>query len=144
MLFAAGAPAEAAPRGCDPIDLAHCLLPWPNDYFRQGGKVALRNRDMPANRQGRHVRAADYNRSDGYSPGQIIVTRVPRLDLRRSGAVPVNDMARSFAKNAPIVVIDAKTGKRQLIWAELDSQATNPSKRALLVHTGSNSREGRR
>jgi hypothetical protein len=26
-------PAAAAEPGCDPIDPAHCLLPWPNDHF---------------------------------------------------------------------------------------------------------------
>jgi hypothetical protein len=144
LLASAGGPAQAAPRGCDPIDPSHCLLPWPNDHFRKGGKLALRDSMMPRNKAGRPIRAADYNRSNGFSPGQIIVTHVPGLDLRRSGAVPVNDMARSFAKRAPIVVIDAKTGKRQLIWAELDSQAKNPRKRALLVHPGANWREGRR
>ena len=144
MLMAAGAPAHAARPGCDPIDPSNCLLPWPNDHFREGGRLALRDSMMPRNTKGRPIRAADYNRSNGFSPGQIIVTHVPGLDLRRSGAVPVNDMARSFAKRAPIVVIDAKTGKRQLIWAELDSQATNPRRRALLVHPGANWREGRR
>jgi hypothetical protein len=136
--------AAAAPRGCDPVDRAHCLLPWPTDHFRKGGRLALRDAMMPRNRAGRPVRAADYNRSDGFSPGQIVVTRVPRLDLRRSGAVPVTDMARSFARDAPIVVIDARSGRRQLIWAEPDSQATRPSERALLVHPGANWREGRR
>src|SRR5829696_1071492 len=136
--------AQAARASCDPLDRAHCLLPWPNDHFRKGGRLALRDDMMPRNAQGRPVSAADYNRSDGFSPGQFIVTRVPGLDLERSGAVPVNNMARTFAKRAPIVVIDAKTGKRQLIWAELDAQATNPRKRALLVHPGANWREGRR
>ena len=144
LLAGASAPAQAAPRGCDPIDPSHCLLPWPNDHFRDGGRLALRDSMMPRNREGRPIRAADYNRSNGFSPGQMIVTHVPRLDLKRSGAVPVNNMARSYAKNAPIVVIDARTGKRQLIWAELDSQATNPRRRALLVHPGANWREGRR
>ncbi|MGH2799641.1 MAG: hypothetical protein ACRDM0_18685 [Thermoleophilaceae bacterium] len=134
----------AAPRGCDPLDPAHCLLPWPNDHFVKDGRLALRNAMMPRNRAGKPVRAADYNRSDGFSPGQIVVTRVPRLDLRRSGAVPVTNMARAFARNAPIVVIDARTGERQLIWAELDSQAERPSERALLIHPGANWREGRR
>ena len=139
------APEAAAARpGCDPIDPAHCLLPWPNDHFRKNGRIALRDSQMPRNKDGRPVRAADYNRSDGFSPGQMIVTRVPRLDLKRSRAVPVDDLARSFAKRAPIVVIDARTGERQLIWAELDAQATNPRKRALLVHPAANWREGHR
>jgi hypothetical protein len=144
MLIAAGAPAEAAPRGCDRLDPSHCLLPWPNDHFRKGGRLALRDSMMPRNKNGRPIRAADYNRSNGFSPGQIIVTHVPGLDLKRSRAVPVNDMARTYAKNAPIVVIDARTGRRQLIWAELDMQGKNPRRRALLVHPGANWREGRR
>jgi hypothetical protein len=144
LIAAMAAPAAAAPRGCDPLDPAHCLLPWPNDHFRKDGRLALRDAMMPRNAAGRPVRAADYNRSDGFSPGQTIVTRVPRLDLRRSGAVPVTNMRRAFASNAPIVVIDAKTGKRRLIWAELDSQAERPRERALLIHPGANWREGRR
>jgi hypothetical protein len=138
------APAPAAPRGCDPLDRAHCLLPWPNDHFRKDGRLALRDAMMPRNTSGTPLGAADYNRSDGFSPGQIIVTHVPRLDLRRSGAVPVTNMARAFAPRAPIVVIDAKTGRRRLIWAELDSQAERPRERALLIHPGANWREGRR
>jgi hypothetical protein len=144
LLAATAAPVAAAPRGCDPLDPAHCLLPWPNDHFRKDGRLALRNAMMPRNDEGKPVRAGDYNRSDGFSPGQIVITRVPGLDLRRSGAVPVTNMARAFARNAPIVVIDAKTGKRQLIWAELDSQAERHRGRTLLIHPGANWREGRR
>jgi hypothetical protein len=137
------APATAQ-RGCDRLDPAHCLLPWPNDHFVKHGRLALRDDMMPRNVAGDPVRARDYNRSDGFSPGQIIVTRVPGLDLRRSRAVPVTNMARSFARNAPVVVIDAETGDRQLIWAELDSQATRSRGRTLLIHPGANWREGRR
>jgi hypothetical protein len=140
---AAPAAANGAAR-CDPLDRAHCLLPWPNDHFRRDGRLALRDAMMPRNSDGKPVRAADYNRSDGFSPGQIVVTRVPRLDLRRSRAVPVTNMARAFAPGAPIVVIDAKSGRRQLIWAELDAQAERPSERTLLIHPGANWREGRR
>ena len=144
MAVLLAAPAAAAPRGCDPLDPAHCLLPWPNDHFREDGKLALSNDMIPRNTAGTAVRAGDYNRSDGFSPGQIIVTRVPGLDLRRSKAVPMTNMAMSFRAQAPIVVIDARTGERQLIWAELDSQASRPRGRALLIHPGANWREGRR
>jgi hypothetical protein len=93
-------PATAAPRGCDPLDPAHCLLPWPNDHFRKAGRLALTDAMMPRNREGAPIRARDYNRSDGFSPGQIIVTLVPGLDLRRSGAAPVTDMGRSLRRSA--------------------------------------------
>jgi hypothetical protein len=143
-VFAAAAPARAAPRGCDPLDPAHCLLPWPNDYFREGGRLALTNAMMPRSKDGRPIQARDYNRSDGFSPGQIIVTLVPGLDLRRSGAAPVTNMARSLRRRQPIVVIDAKTLKRQLIWSELNSLPENPAERTLNVSPGVGWREGRR
>ena len=64
------------------------------------------------------------------------MTLVPGLDLKRSGAAPVTDIGRSLKRNQPIVVIDAKTGKRQLIWSELNMVAKNPRKRTLLRPPG--------
>jgi len=43
-------------------------------------------------------------------------------------------MSRSFAPKAPIVVIDEKTGARQLIWAEMDANATGDENVNLLIH----------
>ena len=97
---------------------------------------------MPRNTAGTAIRAADYNRSDGFSPGQTIVTLVPGLDLRTSRAVPQMNMSAAFAKRAPIVVIDAKTGERQLIWAELDSQATGPRRRSSSTRAPTGARAG--
>jgi hypothetical protein len=136
--------ALAAPKGCDPFDKSACLLPWPNDYFRKHGHLALTDAQMPKSTDGTPIAARDYNWSDGFSPGQIIVTLVPGLDLKRSGAAPVTDVGRSLGRGQPIVVIDAKTGKRQLIWSELNSIPKNPRKRALYVHPGIGWREGHR
>jgi hypothetical protein len=138
------APASAAPRGCDPFDKAACLLPWPNDYFRKHGHLALSDAQMPRSTDGVPIAARDYNWSDGFSPGQIIVTLVPGLDLGRSGAAPVTDIGRSLKPGQPIVVIDAKTGERQLIWSELNMIPSDPSKRTLSVHPGVGWREGHR
>jgi hypothetical protein len=150
---AAGGAATAA--RCDPIDPALCLLPWPNDHFTvpdgrtpTGRRLALTRAMMPRNVRGVPLDAADYNRSDGFSPGQVIVTRVPGLDtpaaLRRTGAVPITDMARAFERRQPVVVIDARTRRRHLIWAELDARATRPESVALLIHPGVSWKEGRR
>jgi hypothetical protein len=141
---AGGAAAQGTPRGCDPLDPAHCLLPWPNDHFRKGGRLALTNSMMPRSVGGTPIAARDYNRSDGFSPGQIIVTLVPGLDLLRSGAAPVTNMGRSLRRGQPIVVIDAKTLKRQLIWSELNVVAENPAERTLNISPGVGWREGRR
>ena len=59
-------------------------------------------------------------------PGPNHRHAVPGLDLRRSGAAPVTNMARSLRPRQPIVVIDAKTLKRQLIWSELERDTREP------------------
>ena len=98
----------------------------------------------PRSKDGKPVEASDYNRSDGFSPGQIIVTLVPGLDLARSRVVPNTDMGQAFARRQPVVVIDAKTLKRQLVWAELNVRAEDPAKRTLNIHPGVGWKEGRR
>ncbi len=140
--------------GCDPLGGPACLFPWPNDYFTRpahtstGRQLNLKASMMPRNSSGVPVEPADYNRSDGFSPGQAIVLKVPGLDtpaaIARTGAVPVTDLARAYDPKAPIVVINARTGHRQLIWAELDSNATSPAGTALTIHPGKNFREGER
>jgi hypothetical protein len=144
VLAVVPASALAAPKGCDPFDKAACLLPWPNDYFVKHGHLALTNAQMPKSVDGKPIAARDYNYSDGFSPGQIIVTLVPGLNLKRSGAAPVTDIGGSLKRNQPIVVIDAKTGKRQLIWSELNSIPKNARKRALYVYPGIGWKEGHR
>jgi hypothetical protein len=140
--------APAAANGCDPIDPSRCLYPWPNDYFRKHDHLALTPSMMPANAAGKPIDPSDYNRSDGFSPGALIVTKVPGLDtpeaFARTGAVPITDLARSFDRDQPIVVINARTLRRQLIWAELDSNASTPESTALLIHPAKNLREGER
>jgi hypothetical protein len=146
IALAAAAPASAA--GCDPIDPSRCLYPWPNDYFREHGHLALTSSMMPANASGTPIEPSDYNRSDGFSPGAPIVTKVPGLDtpaaFAKTGAVPITDIKRSFDTDQPILVINARTLRRQLIWAELDANATSPANTALLIHPAKNQREGER
>jgi hypothetical protein len=141
------------PGGTSPA--AQCLLPFPNDWFTvadrstaTGRRVALSAASMPANTSGVHIDPAEYDRADGFSPGQEIVVRVPGLDtpqaFANTRAVPVTDMAQSFRRDQPVVVIDARTKQRQLIWAELDSTAGDPAHTALLIRPGRNWREGDR
>ena len=77
------------------------------------------------------------------------MTKVPGLDTpaafaKRTGSVPITDVARSFDAAAPILVINARTLRRQLIWTELDSNASTPANTALLIHPARNFREGER
>ena len=101
---------------------------------------------MPTNEAGDQIDVAPYNRSDGFSPGSVIVARVPGLDnpdaLAETNPVPLTHMSQAFKKRAPIVVIDETTKKRQLIWAELDSDADGPENTTLLIHPGENLKYG--
>jgi hypothetical protein len=137
---------------CDFLDPAVCLYPFPNDWFTTGAgaerRLNLHPDSMPRNVLGKPVDPSAYNRNDGFSPGQLILTRVPGLEtpaaFRRTRAVPVTDMAQTYRRDQPILVIDAETKKRHLIWSELDSNASSPEDVVLHIRPGRNFREGRR
>jgi hypothetical protein len=140
---------------CDFLVPQECLLPFPNDHFtvadpstETGRRVNFNRSSMPTNRLGLPIEPADYNRNDGFSPGSTIVTKVPGLDtpqaFANTGAVPITDVERSFDPDQPVVLINAATGERQLIWAELDSNATSPATTALLINPAENLEEGTR
>ncbi len=140
---------------CDFLDPAVCLFPWPNDYFtvpdrhsETGRRVNLSAASTPRNKNGLPLDVTEYNRADGFSPGQLILAKVPGLDtpaaFQRTGSVPITDIGRTYDRRAPVVVIDARTGRRQLIWTELDSNATTPKDVSLLIHPAVNFKEGHR
>ena len=142
---------------CDPIAPAggECLFPYPNDFYTRrddstptGRRLDLKTASMPANASGTPVDPTEINTSDGFSPGAPIVLRVPGMDTPEAFAetdpVAITDMDRSFREQAPVVIIDAATGERQLIWTELDSNASSPGETDLLIHPGKNLQDGHR
>jgi hypothetical protein len=140
---------------CDFLDMASCLLPWPNDYYTvrdrgtdTGLRVNLSIDSMPRNSNGLPIDPSDYNRADGFSPGQLIITKVPGLDtpaaFENTGAVPITDMGRAYDRRQPVVVINTRTKRRHLIWSELDSNPTDPADVNLLIRPGVNFEEGTR
>src|SRR3954451_14036785 len=108
LAFAAPAAAAApeqqrSPDGCDDLDPSVCMLPFPNDSFTKadpstptGRRVNFDLLDMPRNVAGKPIDPTDWNRADVFSPGSLIVTKVPGLDLQRTGAVPITDLARAY------------------------------------------------
>ena len=68
---------------------------------------------MPRNKDGEPIDPTEYNRSDGFSPGNLIITKVPGLDtpaaFQRTGAVPITDIGRTYDRRQPIVVINTRT-----------------------------------
>jgi len=128
-------PVENADR-CDFLDPAVCLQPWPNDYFTvndpasaTGKRLNLDLDSMPANTGGVHIDPTDMNRGDGFSPGNKIVVKIPEVEtpaaFENTGFVPITDLHAYDDPDQPVVVINADTGERQPIWAELDSNPTS-------------------
>lgn len=152
---AASAQGAQPSKRCDLTDPAICLYPWPNDLFTKKDRssptlrrLSLRRGSMPANKDGVRIDPSDMNRADGFSPGSMLITKVPGLDspaaAARTGLPPITDLSRSLAKRSPVVVINARTGRRHLIWAEIDSNPQNPADRVLIIRPGKNFSEGER
>jgi len=138
---AGAAPAATVTSACDPVAPAGCLLPFPNNYFTvpdrhsaTGLRVHFDAAAMPANVLGQHIDPTEWNRNDGFSPGEPILVQVPGLDVAASHLAPVTDIGSSLDPNAPIVLINARTGRRTPYWAELDAHAAAlPDKQLLII-----------
>jgi hypothetical protein len=151
-------PAPATPADellCDSIDPGSCLFPFPNNHFTKadsstdtGLRLALNPLSMPRNAAGKPMEPTELNRNDGFSPGQSIVTKVPGLDtpeaFAKTNPVSLTNVKRSFDPAAPIVVLNADTGRRHLIWSELDANAATPADTALIIRPAVNFEEGAR
>ena len=87
---------ETRASGCG-FDPRACLLPFPSDAYTvpdastaTGRRVAFKPEWMPANGSGKGIDPVEWNRNDGFSPGQAVVAprarRRPREDRCRAGA----------------------------------------------------------
>jgi hypothetical protein len=152
---AQGATADPTGPGCDRLDDAACLLPFPNDAFTRpdpstdtGRRLSFAAGQMPRNAQGTPIDPVPLNALDGFSPGSVILTKVPGLDnpaaLLRTLPVGLYDLSRFRDRDAPVLLLDARTGRRQPIWVELDSNAATDADRLVEIHPVRNLREGHR
>jgi hypothetical protein len=140
---------------CDFIDPSACLHPFPNDRFTvpdastaTGRRLALTLASMPRNIAGKPMEPVDQNRGDGFSPGSLIVTKVAGIESDRAAAanrlVPIDDLERAFDPDQRVVVVNARTKERHLIWAEVDANPADPADRTLLLRPGTHFTEGDR
>jgi hypothetical protein len=67
---AAAQASTAAPAGpgCDRLDDAACLLPFPNDAFRKSGQLVFKTSQMPRSTTGKAIDPAGWKGLDGFSP----------------------------------------------------------------------------
>ena len=166
--------------GCDPLDPSVCLFPFPNDFFTVADlttatdrRVAFSPLAMPRGGaevteggEGKPVDPTEFNRNDGFSPGSMILTHVPGIDLHATWgtqseahgtAAPnevgyfdhrdhIADIERYLRPDAPMVVLNAETGERHPFWSELDTHpgAVSGGEQALILRPAVNFEEGAR
>jgi hypothetical protein len=132
-----------------------CMLPFPDDFYTvadpssaTGRRISFTTSATPTNVEGKHVEAASYNAADGFSPGSVILVKIPgiqtKADLAATGSVPINKLRQYKREKAPIVVIDTSTGQRWPIWTEIDSTAKDATKADVEIHPAINFTPGDR
>ncbi|MDQ2700581.1 MAG: hypothetical protein M3Y23_04555, partial [Actinomycetota bacterium] len=127
------------PEHCDFLDSTICLQPFPNDYYTKkdastptGLRLNIGSEAGPVNEGNKNPKpldVTDINRADGFSPGNLITLKVPGLDtpaaFTNSNLVPLENISAYKDADQAVLLIDAETGERQAIWAELDSNPTS-------------------
>ncbi|MDQ2700165.1 MAG: hypothetical protein M3Y23_02425, partial [Actinomycetota bacterium] len=126
-----------------------CMLPFPNDYYTRddpssntGKRIQFTEEAMPKNRQGVPINPDEYSQSDGFSQGQGIVVKIPGVEtfeaVEANDLVPINHQGEYSMPDQRVLVIDRDTGKRWPIWANIDSNAGDPSKAVLEIKPAKN------
>ncbi|MHB8439068.1 MAG: hypothetical protein ACYDD4_07890, partial [Acidimicrobiales bacterium] len=153
------------PQGCDPIDPAQCMLPYPNDWLTRpdptsatGRRLALNVLAMPRNIAGKPVDPTAWNDSDGFSAGSTMLTFVPGMtknaDLQASALPTDTNMALNTASGLGVLLLDTTTGDSVPVWVEIDQYTTeagvipagttSPVQQDLMIHPAVNLIDGHR
>lgn len=136
---------------CEPLDGSDCLYPFPSDFLTvpdprtdTGRRVNFSVDAMPQNASAVPIDPTAYHGNDGFSQGASMLLHVPNVDLTMTGAAPITDIERSLDANAPVVVVNASTLAHQLMWVELDANASTEPDTSLIIRPAKNLDEGTR
>lgn len=147
LLMTCGSPGKAWPPmgladGCQPLlGGADCFLPYPSDFYRVesagGARLQVQGAAIPMT-QTRPPVKADVHAvvvSDGYSKVPTLVTMFPE-DVADTGFVHLEDggAASLSAAGSNTLIVKAGTAAPVAHWVDLDPRATDPLRRALVLH----------
>ncbi len=125
--------------GCNPLVGDDCLTPLPSSFFEAsdgasatGVRVALPAALLPVSSRGVAVRPDPYNGKDGFSPATpfFVYFRAGVDGARLPGA---RDLAASVTPASPVQILDFEGGRRVPLMAELDANAGEGDRRALII-----------
>ena len=126
--------------GCSPLASGQCVTPFPNMWFEEddastatGVRVVFPDGTLPANSKGDPLRQSSMGALDGFSPATTLIAWFPQ-GVDASGLTPLDQADQSIAPENPIALVDLAAGARVPFFAELDANATDPHRQALLIH----------
>jgi hypothetical protein len=127
------------PDGCEILSTKDCLLPFPSDFHTVKDptsgterRVNLPTGQLP-NVGGTTLDPTLWNKNDGWSPSTPIIVYVPGLDPDKTALPKEGDVEFSTTRFSATVIVDLTTGQLVPHWAEMDSRATDPNNRALIL-----------
>ena len=103
---------------CDNLNTAHCVFPFPSDYYRVDGRLEFGETSLPKGVDGKHVDKHAFSHRDGYSPVTPMLFRFEGALL--TGTASVLDIASSLLPESLTVILDTETGERVAHWVEHD------------------------
>jgi hypothetical protein len=136
-------PADAAPLlagACDPLVPTQCGYPFPSNVYLADDattsskkRVAIPKEAMPQTNSMGQLDPAMVAGSDGFSPGQPILTHLPGATIK---GLPTQDtIALSVTTSSPTILLNADTGELVPHFAELDEELADDedSNRAFMI-----------
>ncbi len=127
---------------CNPLAItAECLPPFPSDLLTRDDPSTPTRRRLAIPRDALNtppgtvaIEVDPYNRADGW-PTSIPILAHLGVALRASDLTDIRRPERSVSAESPIAVFDMRSGRRVPFLAEMDANARDPSRAALLVRT---------
>jgi hypothetical protein len=129
----ASAPSDGPPLlagDCDPLVPTQCGFPFPSNvylvpdpYTHTGRRVAFGRTTLPGYTPQTHIDPIWWKNSDGFSPGQTILTHFPGATV--TGLPTQDDLETSIKPDSPTILMDAETGELVPHFAELDYSLYN-------------------
>lgn len=135
-----GVPLPAgASQDCQPLVGAECMSAIPSFFWTRtdastatGTRVDLPRAAMPTSKTGVVVEPAEWNRRDGFSNAMPTIILLPSPPDASRLADELHT-ERSVGPDAPTWMVDLTTGQRMRHVAELDKNAKDPSRAALIL-----------
>jgi len=130
----------AGPGTCNPLSVStDCLPPFPTDLLTRDDpstptrrRLILPSGSLVTPPGTREIEMGPFNRADGWPTTMPVVVHLG-VALRASDLVDIRSAARSVAADSAIVLLELGTGRRIPFLAEMDANATDVRRAALIV-----------